>query len=397
MKLLTIPGFIPEPSEHVERLMFRFGNARRRAYAMRQKGVERLVIARQLHRETGLSYRYVSTAYDMIKGLPPHITFGGLKLQRLREREKITREEYRRRRNNLLVCRGEKSQKGNLCLRVEGDKLRVNVGSRKWIWLPLFLPQKYVSRLSDSPHTVVIRRRDDGGGYDVRITVEVDEPETSEPNRVMALDLNAGHVDFAVVEKGNLRLVAAGKINCHELLSCKKGKSKLVVHKTVNKIRNIAKHYGTEVVAGKLKTLTVKGHKRSNRKIHRMSQFRLRQIMRYKLPLNGVKFRERSEAYTSKVGRTLSEPMGLDVHKASAYAFAVKVINYPYFTFLRGVRANEGDGSPSTRLSGGSGLTVLYQAQGLVHDEARAEATPKSLVWAGGSEPSQNHILQVRV
>jgi IS605 OrfB family transposase len=370
---LTIPCFIRGLNDDVERLMFKFGNARRRAYSMKQKGVARPEILKQLRRETGLPSRYVSAAYDTIKGLPPHVTFGGLELQRLREKGKISREEFHLRRNNLLVCRGDRSMRGNVCLRVEGDKLRVNVGTRKWVWLSLFIPEKYRGYLNDpKPYTVVIRRRDDNSGYDVRITVDVDEPEMPEPKRVMALDLNAGHVDFAVVEKRNLRPVAFGRINCHELLSSRKGKNQQVVHKTVNKIMNIARHYKAEVVAGKLRTVR-SNSRRANRKIHRMSQFKLRQVMRYKLPLNGVKFGERSEAHTSKIGEVLSRPMGLDVHKASAYAFAVKVIDHHLFTLLRGVLSNEGDGILRQWQSGGSGPTAPHQTQGLVRDEVLSD------------------------
>jgi hypothetical protein len=135
--------FHPRLNDDVERLMFKFGNARRRAYSMKQKGVGRLEILKLLRQETGLPSRYVYSAYDTIKGLPPHVAFGGLELQRLRERGRISREEFRLRRNNLLVCRGDRSRKGNLCLRVEGDRLRVNVGTKKWVWLPLFVPDKY--------------------------------------------------------------------------------------------------------------------------------------------------------------------------------------------------------------------------------------------------------------
>lgn len=375
---ITIPCFIRGQNEDLERLIFKFGNCRRRAYSMKQEGIDRLEIIKQLYRETNLPTRYVQTAHDMIKGLPPHVTFGGLELQMLRERGKITREEFHRSRNTILACRGDKTNKGNVCLRVEDDRLRVNVGFRKWVRLPIFVPNKYKDLLGNSgSHTVVVRRRDEGDGYDVRITVDAEGPEPIEPKRVMALDINAGHIDFAVVEKENLKPVAVGKVNCNELLAARREENKIVVHKTVNKVRNIARHYGAEVVAGKLRTRSIKG-----RKVNRMSQFKLRQVMRYKLPLNGVKFQERSEAYTSKVGEVLSKPMGLDVHKASAYAFADKVIDYPKFALLRGVLPNEGDGIPRQGLSGGSGLTALHQAN-LVHDEARAEATPKSLVWAG--------------
>lgn len=409
MKLkLTIPGFIPEWSSDLEHLMLKFGHARRRAYSMIQGGVDRLAALKRLCRETGLPTRYIYAAYDTVKSLPPHATFGGLKLQRRRERGEISHEEYHRRRNNILVCRGDRSRKGNLCLRVEGNKLRVNVGPRKWARLPLFIPRKYANRLDRASfYTVLLRRRSDRPGYDVRITVPAGAPEVPERGRVMALDLNAGHIDFAVVGKEDLKLVAAGRINCYELLDAKKGKNKIIIHRVVDKIGNIAGHYGAEVVAGKLWTGSFNRRRRANRKIHRMCQFEIRRVMSYKLPLRGVSYRERSEAYTTRVGEVLSRPMGLDVHKAAAYAFAVKVADYERFRelrssvrdekFPRGVRADEGDGSFSARLSAGSGLTAPRQASHLARDEAKAEATPRFLVGAGGTEPLQPHILQVKV
>ena len=57
-------------------------------------------------------------AYATIEHLPPHATFGGLKNQRLREKGKITREEYKKRRNSIIYARGDKSRKGNLNMRI---------------------------------------------------------------------------------------------------------------------------------------------------------------------------------------------------------------------------------------------------------------------------------------
>jgi hypothetical protein len=129
-----------------------------------------------------------------------------------------------------------------------------------------------------------------------------------------------------------------------------------------------------------------------------MSQFKLRQVMRYKLPLSGVRFSERSEAQTSKVGEKLSKPLGLDIHKASAYAFAIKAIDYHTFAFLRGAPLDEGDGSLRRRLSGGSGLTAPCQANRLARDEAEeAEATPQFMGWGGGFGPFHTTVLQVEV
>ena len=57
-------------------------------------------------------------AYATIEHLPPHVTFGGLKNQRLREKGKITNEEYKKRRNSIIYARGDKSRKGNLNMRI---------------------------------------------------------------------------------------------------------------------------------------------------------------------------------------------------------------------------------------------------------------------------------------
>ena len=401
---LTIPAYVRGLHPEVEQLMRKFGNCRRRAYVMKQKDIDRLSIIRQLREDSGMPAGYVSAAYDTIKALPPHVTFGGLELQRLRETGQISKEEYHGRRNRLLVCRGEASQKGNLCLRVEDETLRVTVTEKQWVSFPLFIPEKYRLRLAEAPYyTVVLRRRDDCGAYDVRITIPVEEPATvSEPKRVMALDINSGHVDFAVAEKTNLKPVAFGRFNCSTILDARKDEKRRRIHLLVNKVRNVAKHYGAEVTAGKLKTLRSRGCNHANRKTQGMNQYAMRKIMAYKLPLNGVRYSERSEAYTSKVGRELSKLLGLDVHKASAYAFSVKVIDYPSFTFLRSVHADEDDGSLSMRLSGGSEPTVLHQARvGLVHNEAGllpAEATPQHKVGAEDITMSlPTHILQVKV
>jgi hypothetical protein len=370
---------------------------------MKRKGIDRISIIRQLREEVGIPARYVSAAYDTIKALPSHVTFGGLELQRLRETGKITREKYHRRRNRLLICRGEASQKGNL--RVEGSgELRVTVAEKQWVSLPFCIPEKYKPQLAEAPYyTVALKRRDDCSGYDVRITVPIEEPATvNEPKRVMALDINSGHVDFAVVEKKNLKPAAFGKLNCSTILDARKAEKRRRIHLLVNKVRNVAKHYGAEVTAGKLKTLHSRGRSRANRKTQGMNQCTMRQIMAYKLPMNGARYGERSEAYTSKVGRKLSKSLGLDVHRAAAYAFSVKVIDYPSFTFLRSVHANEENGIQSMRLNGGSEPTVLHQARvGLVHNEAGllpAEATPQHKAGAEDITMSlPTHILQVKV
>jgi len=153
-----------------------------------------------------------------VKDLPPHVTFGGIKNQRLREKGKISKEEYHRRRNSIVISRGDKSKSGNLNMRLDLERmeLRINTGEdKKWIYPKVYIPEKYLKKYghlldSSAPYTVIIKRRNDGG-YDVRITVEV-QTEVKEGKRVLALDINAGHIDFAVVEKDEPKVVSVGRV-----------------------------------------------------------------------------------------------------------------------------------------------------------------------------------------
>ena len=408
----TVPGFVSGTHPEVESLIFAFENARRRAYMMKQKGMDRLAILRQLTREIRIPARYVSAAYDTIKMLPPHVTFGGKRAQQLRQRGELTAEEYRRCRNRILACRGEHAQKGNLCLRiVDGHVLRVNVGPAKWVKLPIQIPKKYRPLLRNcGACTVLLRRRLDMRGYDARITVDIEEPEVKPAKRIMALDVNSGHVDFAVVDKASLQPVVSGKVDCHELLDANKDKKRILLHRLVNKVANIAKHYQAEVVAGKLHSNYTNHRHRFNRRIQGMNQYAMRQIMAYKLPLKGCVFTELSENNTTTLGRKLSKSIGLDVHKAAAYAFAVKATDYPRFqsllrdvTFLHEFCAYEEDGIPTMRQVGGSEHTVPHQAlTRLMCNELGIplrprEATPNQGTGDWPHRPAQTSILQVKI
>jgi IS605 OrfB family transposase len=381
---LTIPAFICEISDEekaeLERLLFRFGTARRRAYALKQKGWIKSEIEKLLQEGLGLNSRYIKDAYWSIKDLPAHVTFGGLRNQRLREKGKITREEYRRRRNSIIISRGDKSKKGNLNLRLdlEAMELRINTGSdRRWICPKIFIPKKYLERYGhlldgSKPYTVYIKRRDNDAGYDVRIVVEALKKEHRvKDGRVMALDVNSGHVDFAVAEEE--RVIAVGRVNCHSLRDYNRDKTQNYLYKLVRKIGNIAKHYHARVVVGKIRTSNFKSHPRANRRVHGMPFYRIVQILKYKLSAL-----EKSEHGTSKLAEVVVPKVGLDVHKVSACMLALKTLNYDSFSslrdvFLRGVRAGEGGGSLSTRLSAGSGVTPLHH-QGVVHDEVAGGA-----------------------
>jgi hypothetical protein len=416
---LTIPGTIihidTKDETRLLELFRRFGNARRRAYMLKQRGVSKAEIERLLQEQIGINSRYVKDAYHSIENLPSHVSFGGFKLQRLHEAGKISAEEYRNRRNSLIISRGDRTKHGNLNTRIVTINgrltLRINLppeyksSENRWIYAELFIPKKYVehyeclfNRESKLPYTIVIKRRNNTKQYDIGIVVQVgtEEPELKleKVRRVMALDINAGHVDFAVADERHA--FAVGKINCHEVQYAPANKTKNLLYKSANKIRNIATHYGASVVYGRLSTWKFRGNRRANRKVKRIPHHKLGFILEYKCGA-----RKRSEAYTTKLGERISPIVGLDVHKSSAAVFALKVLRYEVFrewmgnlfpsscsssneAIPVGAVSDEGNGSPRHRLRSGSGLTALRQAQGLMHNEVASKcnggysATPGS-------------------
>jgi len=376
---LTLPAGIElsggEEEKALQNLFFAYGKVRRLCYSLRQKyelkgKMSRSEIIKRVQAITGLNSRYVKDAYATIENLPPHVTFGGLKNQRLRERGKITKAEYKKRRNSIIYARGDKTKAGNLNMRIveiAGEKyLRVNVGDRKWLFLKLFIPKKYVEKYAQyldgsHPYSVLIKRKDNDKGYDVRITIRA-ECALNEGSRLIALDMNKSHIDLCVMDKNEKDVVAIGKINTSELQNTRSEKREHQIKKVAHKIKNIAKHFNADVFIGKLRTSKFKSHRKANRIVHQMPQFKLRKWIKHICVKNGVRCEERSEANTTKVGRRiLSNILGLDVHKCAAIAFALRLSDFHVFKLLSGVSSNEGDGSLRGRRRRGSSLTGTVQ------------------------------------
>ena len=373
---LTIPANMElseEEEKALQNLFFAFGKARRLCYSLRQKyelkgEMSKSEIIKRVQELTGLNSRYVKDAYATIENLPPHVTFGGLKNQRLREKGKITREEYKKRRNSIIYARGDKTKGGNLNLRIveiaDEKYLRVNIGDRKWLLLKLFIPHKYMKKYAkyldgSHPYSVLIKRRDDDK-YDVRITIRA-ECNVNEGTRLIALDINKSHIDFCLMDKNEKDVIAVGKINTAELQNTRRNKREHQIKKVAHKVKNIAKHFKADVFIGKLRTSKFKSHRKANRMVHQMPQLKLRKWIKHICVKNGVICEERSEAYTTKVGRMLSPILGLDVHKCAAIAFALKLSDFHVFKLLSGVSPNEGDGSQRGRQKRGSSLTGTAQ------------------------------------
>ncbi|MFX1536812.1 MAG: IS200/IS605 family accessory protein TnpB-related protein [Promethearchaeota archaeon] len=382
---ITIPGYLYGLSEKeqaaIGQLLQKFGNARRHAYQLARKQVSVPMIEKTLQEKFGLNGRYSKDAYYSIKDLPSHVTFGGLKNQQLREKGKITAEEYKKRRNSIVLSRGEKTKQGNLNMRLNPVTmtLRINVGqARQYITPKIYIAPKYLKHYGQNldgsvAYTVLIKRRDKNAGFDVRITV-TETHKIQESTRAMALDVNAGHTDFAVLDKQTGEVVTVGVLDHYETQYFSKRKRRSRLYQLTQQISQLADQYDAEVVIGKMQTSKVDNKPKSaRRKIRQMPQYQFRQILDYKLPMAGTNIRERSEAYTSIGGKVLSQLLGLDVHKCAAILFGLKFTDYDLFSllvkFLRRLSFNDGNGSlrTGTKSAGTKGgLTALSQ-NGRIH------------------------------
>ncbi len=221
--------------------------------------------------------------------------------------------------------------------------------------------KKYAQYLDGSrPYSVLIKRKDNDKGYDVRITIRV-ECNVNEGSRIIALDMNKSHIDFCVMDKHLKNVVAVGRINTSELQNTRRNKREHQIKKVAHKIKNIAKHFDADVFIGKLRTSKFKSHRKANRIVHQMPQLKLRKWIKHICVKNGVRCEERSEAYTTKVGRILSHILGLDVHKCAAIVFALRLSDFHVFKFLSGVTSNEDNGSLRGRQKRGSSSTGTAQ------------------------------------
>lgn len=109
-----------------------------------------------------LNQRYISDACTQALAIKaPHVIFGGKKAWSDLQAGRITKEEWRRRRNNQLYSCGDRTKKGNPNIRVVGDELWVNDPSKRGLWIKgrLWFPDKFDPRLEC---------------YDARLTLKED-------------------------------------------------------------------------------------------------------------------------------------------------------------------------------------------------------------------------------
>jgi hypothetical protein len=252
---------------------------------------------------------------------PAKIIFGGKNNLRLIIRGRISKEKWHQTRNNQLLSRGERHQKGNLNLRfIELNEvifLRVNVGKRKWIHIPAFLPKEVGKFLQGTqPYGVRILRKNKS--YELRVNFEETYIITIDFKKgAIGLDFNHGTIDLAVTNSQG-QLKATHTIQCYELTSSRKHKRAWLVGNLAKRVIRFAKYWKRGLVIERLKDVA-RGQSNQHKFAHRNF---LEAVLR-RAKREGVETRIVNPAFTSVIGKWKYVPYyQLTVHQAAALVIA---------------------------------------------------------------------------
>lgn len=287
---------------------------------------------------------------------PECVVFGGRKNLKRRECDEITNEEWKRLRNNQLYSRGDNSKNGNLNLRFiehnEELRLRVNIGDRKWISIPAYLPG-HVDKLlnGDMPYGVRVLRKN--SGYELRVCFEEGHGlKMGFEHGAVGVDFNQPTIDLAVTnEQGQLKTTRT--IECHAITSARREKREWLIGNLAKRVVDFAKYWHRGLVIERLSDVA-RGRRNQHEFVHR----RFLEAVKRRAEREGVAVREVNPAYTSVIGEHKYAPYyHITIHQAAALVVARRGQGFP--ERLRGLKsllfeaseAGEGnEGAPSRRV-----------------------------------------------
>lgn len=318
------------------------------------------------------------------------LVFGRRKNLKKRERGEITKEEWKKLRNNQVYSRGDKSKCGNLNLRLikKNEKLylRINVGDREWIEVPAYLPEEKERFLSgEESYGVRILRKN--GKYKTRINFEKEkEKETNFEKGSVGVDFNHSTIDLAVIDEDG-QLKDTKTIHCSDLTSSKRDKRKWLIGNYAKEVLEYAKYWNRGITTENLSDVA---RKQSNQ--HEFTHRRFLEALRRRSEKEGVSSRSVNPAFTSIIGKwKFSDSYQITTHQASAFVIARR--GKGIHEKLRGLKtlafeameAREGnEGVPNRRVHSWS----LWSLIGNLPSRKGAEHT--------NSEPRSQHSMDRR-
>lgn len=259
----------------------------------------------------------------------PKLVFGGRKAWEDLKAGVITKNQWLKKRDGQIYCRGDRTQKGNLNIRVMADDtLRITVGTRKWANYKLFVPEKYQDRLkailaTGQAYNVRLKKKDDQH-FKVMIDYQVDEPVPTTgigfENGVIGLDCNLDRIAVADVSAdGNL--VSTETFINNRILYASTHKRDYDIGCLVKKVIQYAKDRNKGIVFENLKFDKDKtGSRQWKRKQSNFVWRKFLTLLERKCVEHGVAYEKVNPAYTSIIGKYKYRWMHkTSVHESAAY------------------------------------------------------------------------------
>lgn len=258
----------------------------------------------------------------------PKLVFGGRKAWEDLKAGVITKDQWLKRRDGQIYCRGDKTQKGNLNIRIIDETLRVTVGTRKWATYKLFIPDKFKQELktvlaSGQAYNVRLKRKDDQH-FKVWIDYQVDESMPTSgvgfANGVIGVDTNPDRLGIADVSSdGNL--VSSETFINNRILYASTHKRDYDIGCLVKEVIQYAKDRNKGIVFEDLKFDKDKsGSRKWKRKQSNFVWRKFLTLLERKCVEHGVAYKKVNPAFTSIIGKYKYRWMHkITIHESAAY------------------------------------------------------------------------------
>lgn len=264
------------------------------------------------------------------------VVFGGRKAWEDMKAGTITKNEWLRHRDSQIYCRGDKTQKGNLNIRImDDDTLRITVGTRKWTTFKLFVPDKYQQELktmlaSGVAYNVRLKRKDDQH-YKVMIDYQIEPPVAfvGFQNGAVGVDTNPDRIAVANVSAdGNL--VATETFINNRILYGSREKRDYDIGCLVNKVIQYAQERGKGIVFEDLKFDKDKsGSRKWKRKQSNFVWKKFITLLERKCVENGIQYEKVNPAFTSIIGKYKYRWMyKISIHESAAFVIGRRGLGY---------------------------------------------------------------------
>jgi IS605 OrfB family transposase len=270
------------------------------------------------------------------------VVFGTKKLFRDRILDKITRVEFRIKRDSSFSCIGKK-QYGlkNVNIKVLPDKtVKLRTFSKqkgsKWLIVPMSVntvQEKWFQEiLNADKYKVTVKRKLFKGEtrYFVHVSYDISEPvpRYGYEHGAIGLDLNYNFVALTNVDN-NGKLLSSHSISFENLHSYRKDKRNDYISYKMDKVVNYCINRGKGIVVENLQfEQEFSYNKKRNRKLSNLKTTAL-QLLERKCKKRGVSFRKVFPGYTSLIGKyKYSGLHNLSLHHLASYVIARRGLGF---------------------------------------------------------------------